>query len=130
VNTVAVKLIQRTGVDKTISLARSMGIVSDVPDVPSISLGSSSISLMEMTAAYGCFANDGISVTPYFVTSVVDGTGKIHNLEPEKKNKQVLSTETVQLVTHLMKTVVQEGTASRIRWKYGVSTMDLAGKTG
>lgn len=131
VNTVAVKLIQRAGVEKTISLARTMGISSEIPDVPSISLGSSSISLMEMTAAYGCFANQGVSVTPYFVSSIKDTEGKIYtDLTPVKKGEQVLAKETVQLVNHLMKTVVQEGTASRIRWKYGVYTMDLAGKTG
>lgn len=131
VNTVAVKLIDRVGVIKTMNLARAMGITSEIPDVPSIALGSTSISLFEMTGAYGCLANDGVAVTPYYVESIYDLTGKVYtDLKPAEAGKRILSTETSQLVTDLLRTVIHEGTASRLRWRYGVYNMDVAGKTG
>lgn len=131
VNTVAVKLIDRVGVNKTMALAQAMGIKSEIPDVPSIALGSTSISLFEMTGAYGCLANDGVAVTPYYVDAIYDLDGKVFtDLKPAEAGKRILSSETVQLVTDLLKTVIHEGTASRLRWRYGVYNLDVAGKTG
>jgi penicillin-binding protein 1A len=130
VNTVSVKLITRAGINKTINLARDMGIRSEIPDVPSIALGSSAISLMEMTAAYACFANEGVSSFPYFISSIEDRQGNVlKDFKPKVSGKQVLSKETSQIVRQMMKTVVDEGTASRLRWKYGIYN-DVAGKTG
>src|SRR5688572_21308921 len=129
VNTVAVKLIQEAGVDNTIELSRKMGISSELPDVPSIALGSSSISLMEMTTAYACIANEGVTNLPYYIKGVYDLEGKVYdNFKPEGSGKRAISKETALLVRQLMQTVVHEGTASRLRWKYGVYT-DVAGKT-
>lgn len=130
VNTIAVKLIDKVGVEKTISLARKMGITSELPDVPSIALGSSSISLMEMTGAFSCFANDGKLSAPYYIQSIRDADGKKYeNFKPKNSGTQVMTKETSQLVRQMLTTVVHEGTAARIRYKYGVYS-DLAGKTG
>jgi penicillin-binding protein 1A len=130
VNTVAVKLIQDAGVMNTIALARKMGITSELPDVPSIALGSSSISLMEMTTAYACLANEGVTNLPYYIRSISDLEGKVYDdFKPKGSGQRAISKETALLVRQLMQTVVHEGTASRLRWKYGVYT-DVAGKTG
>jgi penicillin-binding protein 1A len=130
VNTVSVKLIQEAGVLNTIALARKMGITSEMPEVPSIALGSSSISLMEMTGAYACIANQGVTVFPYYIESIHDLDGKVYdNFKSKESGKRAFSKETAQLVTRMMQTVVHEGTASRLRWKYGVLN-DVAGKTG
>ena len=131
VNTVAVKLIvDKAGVDNTIALARNMGISSEMPDVPSIALGSSSISLLEMTTAYACIANDGVTTKPYFISSIYDLDGKVYdNFKPAGSGKRVISKETTGLITQMLKTVVHEGTASRLRWKYNVLN-DVGGKTG
>lgn len=130
VNTVAVKLIDIAGVDKVIKMARKMGISSDMPEVPSISLGTSSISLMEMTEAYACFANEGVANTPYFINSIRDLEGKVFdNFKPTPSDRPAMAKETAQLLTNMLGTVVLEGTASRLRWKYGVYN-NLAGKTG
>lgn len=130
VNTVSVKLINRAGIDNTIGLARRMGIKSDIPDVPSIALGSPAISLMEMTAAYACLANEGVSNYPYFISSIRDRDGNIFSdFKPEHSGKRTMKEETALLVRQMLQTVVQEGTASRLRWKYGVYN-DVAGKTG
>ena len=130
VNTVAVKLIEKAGVINTVTLARSMGITSHIPDVPSIALGASSISLMEMTAAYSCIANEGVTSHPYFLNTIKDLDGKVYdNFKPTTSGTRVMKKETAQLITSMLRTVVHEGTASRIRWQYGVYT-DVAGKTG
>ena len=130
VNTVSVKLIEQAGVVNTIQLARKMGITSEMPEVPSIALGSSSISLMEMTGAYACIANQGVAVLPYYVESIQDlGGNTFKDFKSPASGKRAISVETAQLVTRMMQSVVHEGTASRLRWKYGVLN-DVAGKTG
>jgi penicillin-binding protein 1A len=130
VNTVSVKLINRAGINNTIRLARNMGINSEIPDVPSIALGSSAVSLMEMTAAYACFANEGISSYPYFIKKIEDREGNVYDhFKPEVSGKRTMKKETALMVRHMLQTVVQEGTASRLRWRYGVYN-DIAGKTG
>ena len=130
VNTVSVKLIQMAGVGRTKELAEKMGIKSEMPDVPSIALGSSSISLMEMTTVYSCFANGGVTTTPFYITSIRDLDGKLYNnFKPEGSGKRVFSEQTAGLILALMKSVVNEGTAGRLRYQYGVYN-DVAGKTG
>jgi penicillin-binding protein 1A len=130
VNTVAVKMIQRTGVSNTVALAKSMGIASEMPNVPSVALGSSSISLMEMTTAYACLANEGKTANAYYITEIRDQFGNSYkDFGAGKPSVRVLSTETARLVRRMLQTVVHEGTASRLRWKYGVYN-DVAGKTG
>jgi penicillin-binding protein 1A len=131
VNTVAVKMILKAGVENTMKLAKAMGIESELPDVPSIALGSSSISLMEMTSAYSTFINEGKPAKPVFVTSIIDATGKrfIPMQSEVIRSEPVLSERSLKLTREMLRTVVHEGTASRIRWRYGVLN-DLAGKTG
>jgi penicillin-binding protein 1A len=128
VNTVAVKLIEAAGVQNTISLAREMGIVSELPDALSLSLGSASISLLEMTTAFACLGNEGVTSKPYCISSIHDADGKIVTFK-QAPGKRVMSKETAILVRRMMETVVHEGTASRLRWKYGIYS-DVAGKTG
>lgn len=131
VNTVAVKMIQQAGVSNTVELARRMGITSEMKPVPSVALGSGSISLMEMTAAYACLANDGMPVIPYGIQSITDMKGNVFtDFVPEQPKTRVLRPSTTRLVTQMLRTVVHEGTASRLRWKYGIYNLDVAGKTG
>ena len=130
VNTVAVKLIQAAGVNNTVDLARKMGIVSEFKNVPSVALGSASISLMEMTTAYSCLANYGITTSPFMISAIHDLDGKVFtNFKTPDQSKRVLSEASARLVLQMMRTVVHEGTASRLRWKYGIYN-DVAGKTG
>lgn len=130
VNTVSVKLIHRAGIKNTIALARRLGITSELPEDPSISLGSASISMMEMAGAYAALANDGIASYPYFIKTIQDQRGKVHdNFRPEVSGKRAMSAETAQLVRQMLQSVVQEGTASRLRWRYNIYN-DVGGKTG
>ena len=130
VNTVSAKLIQEAGVNNTIELARNMGITSEMPDVPSIALGASSVSLMEMTTVFSCFANHGVSVSPFYIRDIYDSDGKVYNnFKSTAGNKRVFSEGTSELMISLLKSVVNEGTAARLRYMYGVYN-DVAGKTG
>ncbi|HYG20944.1 MAG TPA: transglycosylase domain-containing protein [Ohtaekwangia sp.] len=130
VNTVAVKMIQRAGVSNTVQLARSMGILAEMPNVPSIALGSSSVSLMEMTTAFACLANEGVATESHYIHEIRDRQGKVlAGFGTHAQPKRALSKETALLVRQMLQTVVHEGTASRLRWRYGIYN-DVAGKTG
>ena len=130
VNTVSVKVLRRTGLTNTINLARSMGITSDIPKLPSIALGTPAISLYEMVSAYCTFANDGEAVKPHYLVRIENSEGKVlEEFRPEQEQTQVLNPEQAALMVHMLKGVVNEGTASRLRWKYGLQN-DIAGKTG
>lgn len=131
VNTVSAKLIQeKAGVSNTIDLARKLGITSEMPEVPSIALGASSISLIEMTTVFACFANHGVATTPYYINSIHDNDEKVYdNFKSDQIRKRVLSEETSELMISMLKGVVNEGTGGRLRYMYGVHN-DIAGKTG
>jgi penicillin-binding protein 1A len=129
VNTVAVKVLQDAGIDETIQTARQMGISSEIPEVPSIALGTPGISLVEMTGAYATFANNGKSVTPYLIESVEDREGNIIWKRPDPEPKPVLSPETCMLMLEMMGNVINQGTASSLRTIYKLHN-DIAGKTG
>jgi penicillin-binding protein 1A len=107
-----------------------MGINSDLPYVPSIALGTPSISVKEMVAAYSVFANGGNYVHPQYLRAVTDREGQVlerfSNAQPVTR---AVSTQTSQMMIHMMKSVVSEGTGSSLRTKYGLSN-DIAGKTG
>jgi penicillin-binding protein 1A len=130
VNTVSVKVLEKAGIDNTIALARSMGIEGELPSVPSLALGVSDLSVMEMTTAYACFVNNGRKVTPYPIATITDRQGRVlERIEPTRKPEQVMSAETAKLMVHMLKRTVNEGTAASIRSRYGIRN-DLAGKTG
>jgi penicillin-binding protein 1A len=101
-----------------------------MPSDPSISLGSASISMMEMAGAYAALANNGVSAYPYFIQSIEDRRGNVYDdFKPETSGQRAISEQTAQLVRQMLQSVVQEGTASRLRWRYGIMN-DVAGKTG
>ncbi len=128
-NTVSAKLINRTGTGSVIETARKLGIDNNIPSVPSIALGTASLSLLEMTAAYAAFANGGYSVTPTYLLKIEDKSGKVIWENPESSSTRALSYKTSRLVLELLRKVVNEGTAVRLRSTYGLS-YDMAGKTG
>lgn len=130
VNTVSVKILQRAGIANTIALARRLGIKAKIEEDPSISLGSSSISMMEMAGAYAAIVNEGVASYPYFIKEIHDRRGEVFSdFKPKISGKQAMSKETAQLIRHMLQSVVQEGTGSRLRWKYRIYN-DAGGKTG
>ncbi len=130
VNTVSVKLLEKTGIHNAIAMVRRMGINSELPAVPSLALGTPAISVLEMVNAYSVLANQGMHREPSYLISITDRKGKVlEEFTPDDKPKRALSRESTQLMIQMLKSVVAEGTGASLRSRYGI-TNDVAGKTG
>lgn len=129
VNTAAVHMLERVGIDKTITLARRMGITSNMEPVPALALGAASISVTEMANAYSTIANGGTSVTPHYLTAIAGPDGKILERFTVPRKQRVLSKRNAQMLVQMLKRVVNEGTGVSMRSKFNVWN-DMAGKTG
>ena len=130
VNTVSVKVLKRTKIANAVSMAHKMGIESDIPEVPSIALGTPNLSLYEMVGAYSSFVNEGKAVKQRFLNRIEthDGT-LIEEFASESSNERAMSKRTAELMLQMLRQVVDRGTANRLRSKYNL-TNDIAGKTG
>ncbi len=130
VNTVTAEIMIKTGVDKVVKLAQSMGVESDLPAVPSISLGTGEISLQEMLTVYSCFANNGSKMEPFGLLRIEDRTGKVlYEHSPQVKGFPELDRQTADLMNYMLSQVVENGTARSLRSVYGLRSQ-MAGKTG
>ncbi len=130
VNTVAVKVLEKTGITKVISQANKMGIDASLPKQPSLALGTGEIGLNQMAGAYCSFVNDGIPMEPFFLKSISDNNDSIlETFSPATPLKAAFSKENGEIILEMMKSTVNEGTAARIRSEYGLKN-DIAGKTG
>ena len=130
VNTVAVKVLEETGIDPVVDQAHAMGITSDLPRKPSLALGTGSVRVAEMAGAYASFVNHGRPVKPYFISSVSDKLGEeLYRHEAPEPAEPALSERTRLLMLEMLQSVVNSGTASRLREQYGV-TGAIGGKTG
>ncbi|MBX0331927.1 transglycosylase domain-containing protein [Pontibacter sp. HSC-14F20] len=130
VNTISAHLILETGVDRTVALAKRMGIQQDLPRVPSLALGTADLSLLEMVSAYSAFANGGYKTAPIYIKRIEDRQSRvIHQHRSGSGTKRVLSRDNAAVMLHLLQGVVEEGSAARLRTEYGLR-MDIAGKTG
>ena len=112
--------------DQVIRLAHKMGITTQLPNVLSLALGVGDVNPLEMTSAFGVFANEGIWVQPISILRIEDRNGNVieDNL-PE--SKEVLSEGTAYIMADMMQDVVDGGTASIVRqWFH----RPAAGKTG
>lgn len=133
INIVTVKIAQDIGIDSISDCAKKLGISSSLQNDLSMALGSSSISLYDLTKAYAVFANQGKIFKPIFIKKILDREGNLleENLplyypkEPSQE-EQALSPQTAYLMTNLLEGVVQNGTG----WKAKALKRPVAGKTG
>ena len=133
VNVVSANLISRVGYDAVAQLAKDMGVTTEMQRDLSIALGTADISLYDMMKVYGTFAARGRRPELMPVLKVTDRDGKVivdftKEIVPEKW-QQVLSPDHADMMTKMMKSVVNDGTAGRLRYKYEINN-DIAGKTG
>jgi penicillin-binding protein 1A len=109
-------------------LIKKAGVTSLVEPVPAICLGVFDASVFDMTGAYGIFANQGIWTEPTWLLRITDKNGNVlftnHN-----KVVQVLNPQTAYVMTYMLKGVIEDGTGTRLRTKYGL-TNPIGGKTG
>ncbi len=124
-NITTIKILKKIGVRYTIDYAKKLGIESELSPDLSLALGSSGLSLLEITRAYSVFANQGNLVKPLFITELVDRNGKVLE-ENHPLSVESISPETAYIMTDLLKAVVDEGTGWRVR----ALSRPVAGKTG
>jgi penicillin-binding protein 1A len=127
VNIPAIKLLRTLGPTTVASYARRMGIRSRIENVLSVALGTSEVTLLELTSAFGVLANAGIRAEPIMVLKVEDKNGRV--LEKNAtRTEEALDERTSYIVTSMMRSVVDHGTAygARARGFYAPA----GGKTG
>jgi penicillin-binding protein 1A len=124
-NIPALKLADRLGIKTVIDYARRFGITSNMPPYLPVALGSAEITLFEQTSAFSVFPNDGVRITPRYITKVTDYEGRV--LEEDFPDvRDVISARTARIMTSMLREVVLHGTAvAAAGMKY-----PLAGKTG
>ena len=110
INTVAVQVSERIGRQKVIDTARRLGITSPLRSHPSLALGASEVSLVELTSAYGVIANGGVAVWPHAITEIRTRNGKILYHRREGAATQVVDPQAVRGVTDMLRAVVAGGT--------------------
>ncbi|MFQ5673719.1 MAG: penicillin-binding protein 1A [Nitrospinales bacterium] len=124
-NVVTIKLLRDIGVQKAIEIARGLGISSPLEENLSIALGSSGVSLFELTSAYAILANLGVRAKPSAVRFIEDRNGNIlYTHEPEVS--QIVPPGVAYTLTSLLQSVVREGTGKKVR----ALGRPVAGKTG
>ncbi|HZW70202.1 MAG TPA: transglycosylase domain-containing protein, partial [Hanamia sp.] len=128
INVAAFDLMSRIGPKKTVEFAHLCGIKSDIPQVPSIALGSADIQLIEMLQAYTMFPNRGFNTEPIYLTKIEDKNGNIlQTFEP--KVKQVISEVDAFTMVKMMQGVVNYGTGGSMRWRFNIQS-EMGAKTG
>ncbi len=124
-NVVSVKLLERLGIKNAINFAHRVGIESHLHPYLSLALGTSEVSLLELTAVYGVFANQGVRVEPNYIRYITDANGKLLE-ETIPAKQQAVSAQIAYLTTELLKGVVQHGTG----WRARALNRPVAAKTG
>ncbi|UCF57044.1 MAG: PBP1A family penicillin-binding protein [Deltaproteobacteria bacterium] len=124
-NVITVKILKKIGVYHAIQYAERLGIQSDLSPDLSLALGSSGVSLYEITRAYLVFANGGMLVEPIFINRILDRSGQIIE-ENQPSMHETIPEETAHVMTDLLKAVIREGTG----WRVKALKRPAAGKTG
>ncbi|MFQ5901114.1 MAG: penicillin-binding protein 1A [Thermodesulfobacteriota bacterium] len=124
-NLVTIKLLNEIGIGYTTNYARRLGVESPLNQDLSMALGSSGVSLLELTGAYSVFAAQGKRAKPIFITKILDREGNILE-EHMPEIEEVISPDTAFLMTDLLQGVVQRGTG----WRAKALKRPSAGKTG
>jgi len=144
-NVITVKIVQDIGLSSVAEYARRLGIESPLNEDLSMALGSSSVTLLELTKAYAVFGNQGRRVEPIFIKKITDKDGNLleENVPPagslsldhrddqaaegdDGLAEQIINPETAYIITNLLEGVVQNGTG----WRAKALGRPVAGKTG
>lgn len=125
-NTVAAQLVMEVGPDQVIKMAHRLGIESELQSNASIALGTSEVSLMELTSAYAPFMNGGFKATSHVISQIADTDGKVLYTADFGDPPRVLSQTVVGEMTQMMEGVITNGTGKAAALK----NWQAAGKTG
>jgi penicillin-binding protein 1A len=125
INTVAVQVGEYAGRRHVIDVAQRLGISGGMETTPSLSLGVSEVSLLEITAAYAAIANGGVGVWPYGIEQVYDARGRTLYRREGSGAGRVLSGAAAAEITDMLVAAVESGTGRAARFG-----RPIAGKTG
>jgi penicillin-binding protein 1A len=126
INIATVKLLERIGYDPVIDTARRLGVDSPLRPYPSLALGAFELTLLEVTSAYGAFANQGLLFEPHWIKQASDRAGRtIHRVRPHVT--EAVSPHVAYLMNRALSGVIRRGTG-----RSAGESLDrtLAGKTG
>jgi penicillin-binding protein 1A len=126
VNSVAARLTLQVGPARVARVARRLGIGSVLARDATLSLGTSEVSLLELTGAYNVIANGGHAAQPYVVREVRSLDGRVLFARPAPKQEQVLAPAQVVAMNDMLGTALNDGTGRRA----AIAPHAAAGKTG
>jgi penicillin-binding protein 1A len=126
VNTVAVRLMMDVGPDKVVALATKLGIEAPLRTEPSLALGTSEVSLLDLTGAYGAFASGGSVVEPHIIRRIRSSAGRVLYARPALSADAVVGPGSVAALNGMLQDVVESGTGKRAH----LAGHATAGKTG
>jgi penicillin-binding protein 1A len=141
INTISAKLIDKVGPKAVVDMTHKLGVKSEIPLQPAISLGAVEITVHDMVAAYSTFANQGVYLKPQFISRIEDKNGVVI-YEPIPESHDVLNKDIAFAVIKLLEGVTEDGSGARLRTDGGgngynrvtgypyVLTNPIAGKTG
>jgi penicillin-binding protein 1A len=124
-NIPALKLASKVGIKSVIDYADRFGITARLPPYLPVALGAAEITLMEQTSAYSVFPNDGVRITPRYITKVTDYEGRVLE-EDYPEVKDVIAARTARVMAEMLREVVLHGTAVAA----AKMPFPVAGKTG
>ncbi len=126
INVIAVKVMDKVGMDKVIAMTKRLGIQSEVRPFLSSALGASEITPLEMAQAYSAFANDGILNKASPIVRIEDKNGQVILDNRQPKGKKVIDPDVVRALNYSLMAVVNGGTATAAY----IPGYQVAGKTG
>jgi penicillin-binding protein 1A len=127
VNTIAAQIGMLVGISEVAEMARRLGITTPLNEVPSLSLGSSEVRVIDMAASYLVIANDGRRLDPYFISDIRTTRGDVlYEREEETRTQQVIARGHARAMSTMLQGVVLDGTGRRA----AVPGHRVAGKTG
>lgn len=127
-NYIAAYLMKQVGPVAVATLAKKMGITSEVPASPSIALGSFDASVYDMVGAYSVFANKGVWKKPTYILKITDKNGVVL-FSDTPIPVPVMNEEVAYVMTRMLRGVITNGTGWSLSGKYGVKG-PIGGKTG
>ncbi len=126
INTVSAQIGQKVGFSKVAATAHRLGITSDLQAQPALSLGASEVNLLELTAAYGPFANGGYGVFPYGIEMIKEADGRILYQRSGGGAGRIVSEESIAEMNKMLKAVMTSGSGK----KANLPQRSVAGKSG
>jgi penicillin-binding protein 1A len=128
VNNISAWLMKQFNPRALVEVSKRIGITSHIDPVVSAFLGTSEFNVYEMVGAYSTFANKGVHTEPLLVTRIEDKNGNVLATFHPQRN-EAISEQTAYLMINLLEGVINQGTGSRIRWRFNLPG-EIAGKTG